>query len=192
MELDLVLVCVEYWTPQHLHADFSQFIHKRVNDWLRCFRSRRRLSTPGFCICTPVPLVDVERSVTAARGMLTTASLTGSMGFLITILFLFCTPDLTTLFSLDAPQPFVQIYALALGRGASIFMTMIAVLGLIMVQLPPYSHLSIIDTTASLLSAPPPSSSLLPVSSSPWPAMVSCPSPPGSAESTTTSNRKTR
>ena len=50
-------------------------------------RKLAMLSTPGFCICTPVPLVDVERSVTAARGMLTPASLTGSMGFLITILF---------------------------------------------------------------------------------------------------------
>ena len=67
--------------------------------------------------------------------MLTTASLTGSMGFLITILFLFCTPDLETLFSLNAPQPFVQIYALALGKGPSIFMTIIAVIGLIMVNL---------------------------------------------------------
>jgi len=71
-------------------------------------------------------------NVVAARGMLTTASLTGSMGFLITILFLFCTPDLDTLFSLCAPQPFVQIYALALGKGASVFMTIIAVIGLIM------------------------------------------------------------
>ena len=61
------------------------------------------------------------------------------MGFLTTILFLFCTPDLDTLFSLDAPQPFVQIYALALGRGPSVFMTIIAVLGLILVN-PIFSH----------------------------------------------------
>ena len=56
------------------------------------------------------------------------------MGFITTILFLFCTPDLDTLFSLGAPQPFVQIYALALGKGPSIFMTIVAVLGLILVK----------------------------------------------------------
>ncbi|KAF5322482.1 hypothetical protein D9619_001165 [Psilocybe cf. subviscida] len=48
------------------------------------------------------------------------------------ILFLFCTPDLETLFSLDAPQPFVQLYALALGKKSSIFMTIIATVGLIL------------------------------------------------------------
>ncbi|KAF9779457.1 amino acid transporter [Thelephora terrestris] len=71
-------------------------------------------------------------SVIAGRGILTSAFGTGIMGFLTIILFLFCTPDLDTLFSLNAPQPFVQIYALALGKGPSIFMTMIAVLGLIL------------------------------------------------------------
>jgi translation initiation factor 5B len=70
----------------------------------------------------------------AARGILTTDAVNGTMGFLITILFLFCTPDLDTLFSLDAPQPFVQIYAMALGKGPSIFMTIVAVIGLTMVN----------------------------------------------------------
>jgi hypothetical protein len=58
------------------------------------------------------------------------------LGFITTILFLFCIPDLETLFALDAPQPFVQLYALALGKGPSIFMTVIAVIGLIMVRFP--------------------------------------------------------
>ncbi|SJL01358.1 uncharacterized protein ARMOST_04678 [Armillaria ostoyae] len=71
-------------------------------------------------------------SVVAAKGILTSAAATSIFGFATTILFLFCTPDLDTLFALDAPQPFVQIYALALGRGPSIFMTVIAVLGLIL------------------------------------------------------------
>lgn len=74
-------------------------------------------------------------SVVAGRGILTSAFATGIMGFVTTILFLFCTPDLDTLFSLDAPQPFVQIYAMALGKGPSVFMTIIAVLGLILVNL---------------------------------------------------------
>ena len=55
-------------------------------------------------------------------------------------------PDLDTFFALDAPQPFVQLYALALGKGPSIFMTIIAVLGLILVNSfsPPCN--SVIDT----------------------------------------------
>jgi len=71
-------------------------------------------------------------SVVAGRGILSSAIATGVLGFATTILFLFCTPDLDTLFSLDAPQPFVQLYALALGRPGSIFMTIIASLGLIL------------------------------------------------------------
>ena len=86
-------------------------------------------------------------SIIAARGMLTTTALSGSMGFLIAILFLFCTPDLDTLFALEAPQPFVQIYAMALGKGASVFMTVIAVIGLTMVYPFPYPCRSTIDTT---------------------------------------------
>ncbi|KAG2147931.1 hypothetical protein DEU56DRAFT_753202 [Suillus clintonianus] len=71
-------------------------------------------------------------SVVAAKGILWSAIATGVLGFITTILFLFCTPDLDTMFALDAPQPFVQIYALALGKKASIIMTVIAVIGLIM------------------------------------------------------------
>lgn len=71
-------------------------------------------------------------SVVAGRGILYSAIATGVLGFITTILFLFCTPDLDTLFSLNAPQPFVQIYALALGKGGSVFMTIIASLGLIL------------------------------------------------------------
>ncbi|KAG5352000.1 hypothetical protein C0989_004247 [Termitomyces sp. Mn162] len=70
--------------------------------------------------------------VIAGKGILSSAIATGVLGFITTILFLFCTPDYDTLFSLGAPQPFVQIYALALGKGGSIFMTIIAALGLIM------------------------------------------------------------
>jgi len=71
-------------------------------------------------------------SVVAAKGILSGALATGVLGFATTILFLFCTPDLDTLFALDAPQPFVQIYAMALGKGPSIFMTILAVVGLIL------------------------------------------------------------
>ncbi|KAF8659526.1 hypothetical protein AX16_001825 [Volvariella volvacea WC 439] len=70
--------------------------------------------------------------VVAGKGILSSALATGILGFVTAILFLFCTPDLDVLFSIGAPQPFVQIYALALGRGGSIFMTIIAVIGLIL------------------------------------------------------------
>jgi len=68
--------------------------------------------------------------VVAARGLLSSAFLTGILGFLATILFLFCIPDLNTLFLLNAPQPFVLVYQMALGKAGCIFMTIIAVLGL--------------------------------------------------------------
>ncbi|CAL1710066.1 unnamed protein product [Somion occarium] len=71
-------------------------------------------------------------SVVAGRGILSSVIATGILGFATTLLFLFCTPDLDLLFSLDAPQPFVQLYALALGRGGSVFMTVVATLGLIL------------------------------------------------------------
>ncbi|EJF63115.1 amino acid transporter [Dichomitus squalens LYAD-421 SS1] len=71
-------------------------------------------------------------SVVAGQGIITSVVATGVLGFATTILFLFCTPDLDTLFALEAPQPFVQIYALALGKGGSVFMTIIATLGLIL------------------------------------------------------------
>ncbi|KAI0250560.1 amino acid transporter [Lactifluus subvellereus] len=71
-------------------------------------------------------------NVVAARGIISSAIATGVLGFITTILFLFCIPDLDTFFALDAPQPFVQLYALALGKGPSIFMTIIAAIGLIM------------------------------------------------------------
>ncbi|KAH7105295.1 gamma-aminobutyric acid transporter [Auriculariales sp. MPI-PUGE-AT-0066] len=71
-------------------------------------------------------------SYVAARGILLGAVATAVFGFATTILFLFCIPDLDTLFSLYAPQPFILVYSMALGRGPSVFMTILAVLGLIL------------------------------------------------------------
>ena len=76
--------------------------------------------------------------VIAGKGILSSAILTGVLGLITTILFLFCTPSLDVLFSLEAPQPFVQLYALALGKQASIFMTIVAVIGLILVNIHVY------------------------------------------------------
>jgi translation initiation factor 5B len=80
----------------------------------------------------------VNLSVVAAKGILTSAAATSVLGFAATILFLFCTPDLNILFALPAPQPFVQLYAMALGKGGSIFMTIVAVLGLTLVRFEPH------------------------------------------------------
>jgi hypothetical protein len=74
-------------------------------------------------------------SVIAGKGILTSVIATGLFGFPTVILLLFCTPDLDLALALDAPQPFVQIYALALGKGGSIVMTVIAVIDLIVVRL---------------------------------------------------------
>jgi amino acid transporter len=74
--------------------------------------------------------------IIAGKGILSSCIATGVLGFITTILFLFCTPDFDTLFSLNAPQPFVQVYALALGKPGSAFMTAIAVVGLVLVSLP--------------------------------------------------------
>lgn len=73
-------------------------------------------------------------SVIAARGLFTSAVATGVCGFLTMIVFLYCTPDFDTLFGLFAPQPFVQLYALALGNGGAVFMTVLAAVGLIIVS----------------------------------------------------------
>jgi translation initiation factor 5B len=73
-------------------------------------------------------------SIIAGKGMLTSAFATCLLGFGATILFLFCTPDLDTLFSLQAPQPFVLIYAQAVGKAGSVVLTIIAVLTLIVVE----------------------------------------------------------
>ncbi|QRV72295.1 amino acid permease [Ceratobasidium sp. AG-Ba] len=71
-------------------------------------------------------------SVVAGRGILSSAIATGVFGFITTIVFLFCTPDIPTWFELAAPQPFVLIYSMALGKGGATFMTIIAVIGLIL------------------------------------------------------------
>jgi len=70
-------------------------------------------------------------SIVAARGLWTSAVATGVCGFLTMILFLFCVPADTTSI-LSAPQPFVLVYAQALGRGGATFMTILATLGLIL------------------------------------------------------------
>ena len=70
-------------------------------------------------------------SSTAAKGIFTSAVASAVLGFPIVILYLFCLPDLDTLYSFTAPQPFVNVYALSMGRGGGVFMNVICILGLI-------------------------------------------------------------
>ena len=75
-----------------------------------------------------------DASRTAARGIFSSAVASAILGFPVVILFLFCTPNLDTLYGLSAPQPFVSLYDLALGRGGHIFMNIVCILGLMMVS----------------------------------------------------------
>lgn len=70
-------------------------------------------------------------SITAAKGIFSSAFASAVLGFPIVILFLFCTPDLDTLYSFGAPQPFVNLYAMTLGRGGHVVMNVVCILGLI-------------------------------------------------------------
>lgn len=89
-------------------------------------------SLTGFDAAGHIAEETKNARVVASKGIVSSALATGILGFATTILLLFCTPDLDTLFSLNAPQPFVQFYALALGKGPSIFMTTLAIIGLIL------------------------------------------------------------
>ncbi|SCZ98394.1 BZ3500_MvSof-1268-A1-R1_Chr7-1g09122 [Microbotryum saponariae] len=69
-------------------------------------------------------------SLANARGIFWSATFSGLLAFPLLILFLFCSPPLDTLFAIEAPQPFVLIYTLALGKGGQMVMTLVATVGL--------------------------------------------------------------
>ncbi|GAA5854683.1 hypothetical protein JCM8547_004938 [Rhodosporidiobolus lusitaniae] len=70
-------------------------------------------------------------SLASARGMFWSCVASGVLAFPLLILFLFCSPSLDTIFGIYTPQPFVTIYALALGKGGQIVMTLVAMAGLL-------------------------------------------------------------
>jgi amino acid transporter len=69
-------------------------------------------------------------SLTAARGIFWSCFISAVLGTPIIFLYLACSPDLDTLFSLGAPQPFVLIFENALGKGGQVVMVIISILGL--------------------------------------------------------------
>ena len=74
-------------------------------------------------------------SITAARGIFTSAGASALIGLPVVILFLFCSPNLDTLYGFGGPQPFVELYAMTLGRGGHIVMNIVCIIGLILVGL---------------------------------------------------------
>lgn len=74
----------------------------------------------------------INASVTAARGIFSSAVASALLGFPIVILFLFCSPPLDTLYSFGGPQPFMLLYDMALGRGGQVVMVIVCILGLVL------------------------------------------------------------
>lgn len=72
-----------------------------------------------------------DASLTAAKGIFSSAVVSAVLGFPVVILYLFCTPSLDVLYSFTAPQPFVGLYAMTMGQGGQVVMTVVCILGLI-------------------------------------------------------------
>ncbi|KAJ5214533.1 hypothetical protein N7449_001702 [Penicillium cf. viridicatum] len=69
-------------------------------------------------------------AVNAAKGIFWSTVVSGVLGFSAVILFLFTSPPIDVLFSYDAPQPFVPLYAVLLGEGGHIVMNVLSVVAL--------------------------------------------------------------
>ncbi|GLI77233.1 hypothetical protein PoHVEF18_005520 [Penicillium ochrochloron] len=68
----------------------------------------------------------------AAKGVFWSTVASAVCGFPIIILFLFCMPSIETFYDTTAPQPFINMYALALGPHAHVVMTIISMIGAIL------------------------------------------------------------
>lgn len=68
----------------------------------------------------------------AARGLFWSAVCSATLGLPVVILFLFCAPDVSDIESFGGPQPFVSVYAAALGQRGHVFMNVISILGLLL------------------------------------------------------------
>ena len=68
----------------------------------------------------------------AAKGVFWSTVASAVCGFPIIILFLFCMPSIETFYDTSAPQPFVNMYAMALGPHAHVVMTIVSMIGAIL------------------------------------------------------------
>ncbi|KAJ9328109.1 hypothetical protein DTO027B5_1102 [Paecilomyces variotii] len=77
-----------------------------------------------------------EETVTAkkaaAKGVFWATVASALCGFPIIIVFLFCMPPIETFYNTGAPQPFINMYAMALGPHAHVVMTIVAMIGAIL------------------------------------------------------------
>lgn len=68
----------------------------------------------------------------AARGVFFATLASAVCGFVVIIVFLFCMPPIDTFYNTSAPQPFVNMYALALGPHAHVVSTTVAMVGAVL------------------------------------------------------------
>ncbi|GAQ05175.1 thiamine transporter thi9 [Aspergillus lentulus] len=77
-----------------------------------------------------------EETVTArksaAKGVFWSTVASALCGFPIIILFLFCMPPIETFYDTSVPQPFINMYALALGPHAHAVATTVAIIGAVL------------------------------------------------------------
>ncbi|KAJ6112158.1 hypothetical protein N7523_008219 [Penicillium sp. IBT 18751x] len=74
----------------------------------------------------------VSAKKAAAKGVFWATVASALCGFPIIILFLFCMPPIETFYNTSAPQPFINMYAMALGPRAHVVMTIISMIGAIL------------------------------------------------------------
>jgi amino acid transporter len=74
----------------------------------------------------------VSAKKAAARGVFWATVASAFCGFPIILVFLFCVPPLEIFYETSAPQPFINMYALALGPRAHVFATIVAMIGAIL------------------------------------------------------------
>ncbi|KAM0746497.1 gamma-aminobutyric acid transporter [Meredithblackwellia eburnea MCA 4105] len=138
--IDFILTVV--WLPVGVSKTYgfqdAHFVFKEVYNgtgassawnWILSFLSTSGVLT-GFDASGHIAEETVNASLYAARGIFWSCVVSGVLAFPLLLLFLFCSPSLDTLFALETPQPFVQIYTLALGRGGQMVMTIVAIVGL--------------------------------------------------------------
>ncbi|KAG5437992.1 hypothetical protein PCANB_000339 [Pneumocystis canis] len=111
-----------------------------VWNWCLSFLSTAALIV-GFDAPAHIAEETKNASFAAAQGVFLSAFVTGLFGLCSVFLFLSCSPELSNLLNLNAPQPFVLLYAQALGKKTHIFFNFIVILG----------HL--LNTTVAILSS---------------------------------------
>ncbi|KAJ5111494.1 hypothetical protein N7532_002029 [Penicillium argentinense] len=68
----------------------------------------------------------------AAQGVFWATVASAVCGFPIIVLFLFCMPSIETFYDTSAPQPFINMYSMALGPRAHVVMTVVSMIGSIL------------------------------------------------------------